>query len=221
MQLARRTTSELFIRTAVVADQRRADAAHALQDKLSAQFLHMDNGFWGCKRSHIRCWEYLADQDSEWSLVVEDDAQPVESFTTQLADALTKAPASVVSLYLGTGFPPQWQDRIHQAITAAEREQAHWISADNHLHGVAVAIKTELVRDMLTTVRCSTQPIDYAIRDWAKATQHKISFSHPSLVDHADTPSLTAHPDGGERTIPRKAWRVGTREAWTSRQVTL
>lgn len=209
-------------RISIVAHQARADAAHALFDRVGSTHMAMDNGFWGCRRNHIKAWTYLADSPTEWALVVEDDAEPVDGFRTQMEQVLTAAPTSIVSLYLGRGYPPQLQERCYQATAAADREQACWIVADNHLHGVAVAIKTELIGDMLTWVRQSPQPIDYAIRDWARHHQHLIGFTHPSLVDHADTDSLAQHEgDGSTRTIPRKAWRVGTRDRWTRRQVPL
>ena len=179
----------------------------------------MDNGSLGCKRNHLRAWTYMRNHNpTEWSVVLEDDCVPVHDFP--VAQALTAAPSPIVSFYLGTGYPPQMQQRIGQAIAQADREQAHWI-VGNHLHGVAVAIRTDLLPDMLDwTTKCS-QPIDYAIRDWARSRNHDIAFTWPCITDHADQGSITKHPDGGARTVQRRAWRTGTREHWTQRSVKL
>ena len=206
-------------RIAVVAHRSRSDAAHALKTTVGATYLAMDNGSLGCKRNHLRAWTYMRHHNPEpWTIIIEDDCVPVADFP--VAQALAAAPAPIVSFYLGTGYPPQLQDRIGQAIAAADREQAHWI-VGNHLHGVAVAVRTELLADMLPWITKSSQPIDYAIRDWARSRQHDIAATHPSIVDHADQGSITKHPDGGTRTVERRAWRTGTREHWTRRSVTL
>ena len=206
---------------AVVAHTARADQAHILMDNIGAVYLSMSNGNWNCEANHRRAWTYLAHHNPEkFSVVLEDDAIPVRNFNAQVAQALAAAPAPIVSFYLGTGYPPQMQDRIRQAIAAADRERAHWITG-HHLHGVAVAIKTELLADMLPWITTSSQPIDYAIRDWARSRKHNIAFTHPSICDHADLDSVAKHPDGGTRTVERRAWRTGTREHWTRRSVTL
>ena len=178
----------LMYRTAIVAHKARSEAAHALFTAVDAAFLAMDNGSLGCKRNHLRAWTYMTHHNPEpWSIVLEDDCVPVHDFPVQ--QALAAAPAPIVSFYLGTGYPPQMQDRIRQAVAAADREQGHWITG-NHLHGVAVAVRTELLPDMLDWVGKSSQPIDYAIRDWARSRHHDIAFTHPSIVDHADQGSV-------------------------------
>lgn len=209
-----------MIAIAVVAHTKRADQAHQLMETVGAQYLAMDNGTYGCNANHVRCWTYLAKQPTQWGLVLEDDAQPIDGFTTHAASALAAAPADIVSFYLGN--PTWWDARIpnrakllRDAAAEADTTGAHWITTTELLHGVAIAMPTHLIPDMIEHVEHSTQPIDYAIRQWARDTHRDIAFAWPSLVDHADGPTLFRHPDGKPRTQPRKAWQVGTADTWT------
>lgn len=206
---------------AVVAHHDRAPQAHRLMQDVGATYLAFDDGTLGATRNHRRVWQYLATKDTSYSVALEDDAVPVEGFRHQLEQVLSVAPTPVVGLYLGTGRPPHLQELISTAAAAADAQQAHWIIGNQLLHGVAIGIRTDLVTSMLDATKDSTRPMDYAIRDWANAHQHRIGFCWPSLVDHRDQPTLITHPDGEPRTQPRIAWRTGTRHEWTQKQVNL
>lgn len=209
----------------VVAHKDRADQAHALQEQVGAQYLHMDTGLYGCDESHRRTWTYLADTNSEWSVVLEDDAEPISEFRTQLDLALAAAPTDVVSLYLGTSRP-EWmefsgrgsavkvQPLLRDAVAQASVTGASFITCTRILHGVALCIRTTLVPSMLDFTRDSKQPFDYAIGDWCYNEDHRVAYTQPSLVDHQDGPTLFKHPDGQPRTHPRKAYRLGGRQHW-------
>lgn len=211
-----------MFRIAVVAHQARADQAHQLMDDVGAAYLSMSNGNWTCEQNHARCWQYHADRTAEhWAVVLEDDAQPVDGFRDQLEQALSVAPTPIVSLYLGQGRPPQWQSRVQQAIHQADLADASFITGKRLLHGVAICIRTNLIPSMLTHLHTSQRPIDWAIRDWAVTHGHDIAFTIPSLVDHADGPTLIEARTDSARTEQRTAWRVGTRERWTPKTVNL
>ena len=47
--------------------------------------------------------------------------------------------------------------------------------------------------------------IDEAITVWCQERGHEVSYCVPSIVDHADGPTLIDHPDGIERDMPRRA----------------
>lgn len=206
---------------AVVAHNSRADAAHMLGEQVGAAYTSIDDGILGATGNHRKVWTWLAEHaTTEWSVVVEDDAIPTARFNSQLGEVLTVAPTPIVGLYLGAGYPPQWQARIRAAITEADRTGASWITGQL-LYGVGVAIQTPLIEDMLTYTEKSTQGFDFAIKDWATARSHTIGFTWPSLLDHQDSPSIAKHPDGGQRLTPRKAYKVGGRGTWTNRQVAL
>ena len=223
----------MTVAIAIVAHTKRAEQAHQLMDTVGAQYLSMDDGTLGCTANHIRCWTYLAKQPTEWSLVLEDDAQPIHGFRDQLDLALDAAPTEVVSLYLGRerpvwmefggrGSAQRVQPVIIKALARADEQGASFITAPKLLHAVAVAVRTNLIDSMLKHVQESKQPIDFAIGDWCTANHHQVAYTYPSLCDHEDGPTvIRRHPDGEPRHQPRKAHKVGTADAWTKRSVTL
>lgn len=206
----------------VVAHHARADHAHKLMDDVGAVYLSMDNGTLGCNNNHRKVWEHLTRYDTDWSIVLEDDCEPVEGFREQLKQILETAPTPIVSLYLGD--PKHWdlfrdrQAKLSAAGAQADESDACWLVTRELLHGVAIAIRTPLIQAMLDGI--TDQAIDYAIREWAKTEGHQIGFTWPSIVDHVDGPTLLPKPPN-MRHRARKAWRVGTREHWTGKQVTL
>jgi hypothetical protein len=218
----------------IVAHDKRADIACELDRTVKAQIVCIDNGDLGAFGNHMRTWRTLREtcHDTEWLVVLEDDAQPVEGFTEQLSAALAVAPSPVVSLYLGRSRPASAQRQIRTLLD--RNVTACWIHAHKMLHGVAIAIRTELVDDLLDTISRSPyvfQPIDSAIGMWA-ARITPVAYCWPSLVDHADIDTVETHADGqARRIIPtstgipilehRIAWRTGTREHWDSTAVTL
>jgi len=203
----------------VVAHLARAGQAKHLAREVKADFISIDNGMLGCDDNHTAVQHHLANIPSTWSVVLEDDAQPVNGFRLQLQQALVMAPSPVVSLYLGRKNPVHWQNRMKRAIKHAQAEDASWIISTHLLHGVGYAIKTSLLPSLLA--HDSDLPCDQHIGHWARQFGHTIAYTHPSLVDHADTDTLVNHPDGKPRLKGRKAWTTGTRKEWTSRAVTM
>lgn len=162
-------------------------------------------------------WEALAHRTSDWIVVLEDDAIPVPDFRAQLAQALTAAPTPVVSLYLGRKRPPQWQQRVSAALRRTFADDACWITANHMLHAVAIAVRADLVPSLLA--HRTRLPWDEHFTTWAQ--RHGVSYTVPSLVDHADTGTLIAHRDGEPRPCGRVAWLCGRRTAWTDKAVTM
>jgi hypothetical protein len=204
----------------VVGHHRRAGRARRLANKVSAEMITVDPGNLGPVRNHLVAWEWLADATDDWSLVLEDDAEPIEDFVKQARLALDACPSAVASLYLGRARPPHWQDCIARVIMRPEC----WLMGAELLHGVAVAVRTHLVPVMLAEV-CKTVenrdwPVDEAISDWCQRNEIKVAYSHPSLVNHADIPSVIDNHQSRHATDsltradhrePRRAWVFGTR----------
>ncbi len=190
----------------IVGHTARQTAAERLADQLGADVLSIDDGTLGCNRNHHHVWTQLAHNPTPWALVLEDDAEPIDDFHKHTAAALIAAPTPIVSLYLGTGRPVAWQTRIQQATTRADQAHACYITATHLLHAVAVAIRTDLIPDMLNHLPPG-KPIDIAISLWARAKGHGIAYTWPCLVDHKDGPSLVKHTYN-PRSQPRKAWRT-------------
>ncbi|WP_029925472.1 hypothetical protein [Nocardia otitidiscaviarum] len=175
----------------------------------------LDDGTLGAGANHVRAWELTTARPSEWCAVLEDDAQPVQGFTTQAEAALSVAPEPVVSFYLGRTRPVRWQDRISRGCVLADRQETHWLTTTHVLHAVAVAIHTDLRDDWLDWAHHSDLPPDERMSAWCLVNSHRVAYTWPSLVDHADGPTLVRHKSTGGTTAPRRAWRTGTRHTWT------
>jgi hypothetical protein len=214
-----------FYDIGIVAHISRVGQAGDLADEVGPAHIAIDDGTLGCEGNHHRVWHTLAARDSTWSVVLEDDAVPVGDFRAQLDSVLAVAPMGIVSLYLGRSRPPQWQQKIERACYSATARDASFIVHGRLLHCVGVAIKTPLVPSMLDAITgnaCYRLPIDEAISAWAKANRYGVAYSWPSLVDHANGPSVAIHRDGVPRDdLPRRAWRAGTRSRWGTAQVAM
>ncbi|MBF6138126.1 hypothetical protein IU501_34725 [Nocardia otitidiscaviarum] len=204
----------------VVAHHARRDAALTLAGGLDAM-CSIDDGTLGAEANHRVVWTACAAERADWVCVLEDDAQPVDDFPAQLAVALAVAPSPVVSLYLGTSMSAGLNERIRRALVRADRLDACWVISERMLHAVAICLRADLVRDMLTITRNERRPADQRFERWLRARGLRVAYSVPSLVDHADGPTLIAHPDRLPRRRQRKAWTVGGREHWNGSTVLL
>lgn len=216
-------------RIAIVGHTKRAQQVADLTAKTGANFVCMDDGKLGAGVNHVRAWEWLATTSDTWGLVLEDDAEPVDGFLDQLDLALAVAPEPVVNLYLGRGRPPHWWLPISSVIARDE----HWIMADEMLNHVAVAVQTRMIPWLLKHLQRNDEftsgrlPIDEALGRWVRYMGGQVAYSHPSLVDHAQLPTLiTEHVSGhisetGVRSELRQAWLTGTREKWNRSRVAM
>lgn len=203
----------------VVAHTSRAVQAETLLRTVRGDVISIDDGTLGCDRNHQYVLTQLAALPSRWSVVLEDDAIPVGNVEYQLRYALALAPSQIVSLYLGRKRPPQYQRAIRDAIADADTTGANYIIGTRLFHAVGYAIRTHLLPSLLR--HRSTLPIDQHISQWAQHHGHVVSYTWPSLVDHADGPTLFDHPDRQPRHPGRTAHRVGRVEHWSIQAVTM
>ncbi len=204
---------------AVVGHHARIVEATSLAHSVDAVLL-LDDGSVGADGNHLRAWADTATLDSDWAVVLEDDAQPVTGFNTQAEQALTAAPEPVVSFYLGQTRPHRWQqERITPAIPQADRADANWLITTHVLHAVAIALHVDLREDWLDFAHSNPLPIDERLSAWCLVRDHKVAYTWPSLVDHADGPTLIQHANTAGATGPRRAWRTGRRAHWTGTTV--
>jgi len=161
-----------------------------------------------------------AEEHSDWVCVLEDDAEPVTDFLTQLPEALAACPTSAASLYLGNQRSPRRAEKLGQLLP----EDPHWIVTDTLLHAVCFAIRTPLLHELLTTVENVTrldadQRYGYGLR---RMGGYQIAHTTSSLVEHADDePVIGRRRDRQPRTEPRKALKVGGRTVWANTYLTL
>lgn len=185
---------------------------------VGAKVVSIDNGVLGCDANHALVHDHLMQFPSGWSVVLEDDAVLIADFRAQLREALLYAPSPLVSLYLGRMRPPQYQQEIGAAVDAADCAGADWILGTRLYHGVGYAVKTALLPSLAN--HPTDLPIDERISQWAMRFGHVVSYCWPSLVDHADMPSVIAqHRDGQPRPPGRVAWRAGAHTTWSSEAV--
>lgn len=190
------------IQFVVVGHHSRFASAVFLAEELGAHLL-IDEGNHGANWNHRRAIEWAAEQPCR-VVVLEDDALPVEGFTDKVTDWLTRFPDDMLSFYLGTGRPPQYQKEIADGLIVADKSRADFITLQRLIHGVCYSIPPQHLNRVLSRWH-SSKPADYAVGD---AYGGAVIYPCYSLVDHADGDSVERHPDAAPRTERRRAWRL-------------
>lgn len=186
----------------VVGHHARREQAEKLAESLAAYLLVDENDF-GANWNHRRALEWAAGQNN-LVVVVEDDALPVEGFQPLATEWLSRFPDSLISFYLGTGRPPQYQLEIATKLIAADRERADHITMQRLVHAVCYSVPPKLIPKVLARWDVS-KPADYAVGD---ACGGPVIYPCNSLVDHADGLPVEKHPDRQPRRERRRAWRL-------------
>ena len=190
------------IKFCVVGHHARRQQAEALAMSIGAHLL-IDEGDHGANWNHRRALEWASEQTCR-VVVVEDDAMPVAGFTDLVGECLNRFPDSLVSFYLGTGRPPQYQMQIAERLIVADKTQADYITLPRLIHGVCYSVPSQHIERVLSRW-VSSKPADYAVGDAYGGT---VVYPCYSLVDHADGEPVERHPDSAPRTERRRAWRL-------------
>lgn len=208
-----------MISWAVVAHPSRSANIDALAEVLPGDTIICEDQYGiGADANHLRAWTEASYSESTWSVVIEDDAVPVDDITTQARMALAAAPEPVVSMYLGKGRPVLFQDRISRTLATLGDKDPNWLTTTHMLHAVAVAVHTDLIDDWLDWAHDKPRPADELMTAWCIARGHRVAYTWPSLFDHQDGPSLIPADKRYRPERRRTAWRTGTREHWTGAQ---
>ncbi|AHY84157.1 glycosyltransferase [Mycobacterium phage Tesla] len=203
-------------RTAMAAD---------LSRRARPRFVSPDNGTLGAYGNHELVQRWLANE-AGWSVVLEDDALPLHDFHHDLEQALEMAShhesVKVVSLYLGTGYPANWQ----RQATAAAATDASLILCNRLLHAVGYCVAPEIKSELSYWLgaRSHGRPIDLecAMTTWLQAHDYLVAYTNPSLVDHRDTTPVLKHRPGtfsASRKLPRRAHNTNQRLTWDDNAV--
>ena len=190
------------IKFVVVGHVSRIVHAQRLAAMLDAHLL-IDDGNHGANWNHRRALEWAAEQACR-VVVLEDDALPVHGFTEKVTDWLARFPDDMLSFYLGTGRPPQYQMQIAERLIVADKTRADYITLPRLIHGVCYSVPPEHVHRVLSRWD-NSKPADYAVGD---AWGGSVIYPGYSLVDHADGEPVERHPDLAPRTERRRAWRL-------------
>ena len=188
---------------AIVAHHSRRTMAEELASKLEADIVFMDEHSAGANSNHLRALRWAAEQ-SDRVIIIEEDAFPVDGFRFKAQDWLARFPDDMLSFYLGTGRPPQYQKGIADWLIVADKSRADFITLQRLIHGVCYSIPPQSVSRVLSQWDRS-KPADYAVGD---AYGGAVVYPCYSLVDHADGESVERHPDSAPRTERRRAWRL-------------
>lgn len=158
--------------------------------------------------NHVRAMQ-LADPSADWVVVLEDDAVPIDDFSTVLRNQLSEIDNDkIVSLYLGKQRPPSIQPTLQRTIESAP-EDTSWLVTRNLYWGVGVCIPGVFVDSIADHVLSSSHPWDSSVGRWALTNSVEVWYSWPSLVDHLDEETTINHADGMGRVAGRRAWRIG------------
>ena len=190
------------IRFVVVGHHSRREKAKLLADLLNAHLL-IDDQDRGANWNHRRAMEWAADQDQR-VVVIEDDAIPVSGFTDSVSNWLERFPDDLISFYLGTGRPPQYQMTIAGKLITADKQRSDFVTLPRLIHGVCYSPPKKAI-DKILNGWSRSKAADYAVGD---AYGGVVIYPCYSLVDHLDEVSVEKHPDNTPRTERRKAWRL-------------
>lgn len=190
------------IKFVVVGHHSRKGHAQRLAALLDAHLL-IDDGNHGANWNHRRALEWAASQPCR-VVVLEDDAMPVPWFAELVVDWLTRFADDMLSFYLGTGRPPQYQMQIAERLIVADKAQADYITLPRLIHGVCYSVPPQHINRVLSRWD-SSKPADYAVGD---AYGGAVVYPCYSLVDHADGEPVERHLDSAPRTERRRAWRL-------------
>ncbi|MCU5775219.1 hypothetical protein [Winslowiella arboricola] len=190
------------IKFVVVGHHSRRDMAGRLADHLDAHLL-IDEESHGANWNHRRAIEWAGQQDCR-VVILEDDAVPVAGFIEEVTGWVTRHPDDLISFYLGTGRPPQYQMQIAASLIDADKRQADYITMDRLIHGVSYSPPQSGISTILKNWN-RTKAADYAVGD---ALGRKVIYPCYSLVDHADGVTVERHPDNEPRNERRRAWRL-------------
>lgn len=193
---------ETQVKFVVVGHHSRIGYAQRLAAMLDAHLL-IDEGEHGANWNHRRALEWAAEQSCR-VVILEDDALPVPEFAGKSAEWIARFPDALVSFYLGTGRPPQYQIDIATKLIAADKERADYITLPRLIHGVCYIVPPQHIERVLSRWD-SSKPADYAVGD---AYGGAVVYPCYSLVDHADGEPVERHPDNEPRTERRRAWRL-------------
>jgi len=194
------------IKYVVVGHHLRRHQAEQLAWSLSAPLL-IDEGQHGANWNHWRAIEWASQQDCR-VVILEDDAVLVNGFSEKVTAWLSRFPDELISFYLGTGRPPQYQLEIATKLIDADRRQADYLTINRLVHGVCYSVPLHKLQQVISRWN-HRSPADYAVGD---ACGGSVIYPCYSLVDHMDSDTVERHPDNTPRTERRRAWRLDLKE---------
>lgn len=185
----------------IIAHYLRKNYANKLS-KLLDGYIILDTQGYGAMNGHKKALEYINNKDNI-SIIMEDDAIPVKDFKSKALKWINRFPDNLISFYLGTGRPPQYQSIIKNLIKETNKD---YIILDTLIHGVCYYLPKYYIKPILERINNNKQ-IDFFIGDtYRKLSNKPIIYPILSLVDHRDKDSIEKHIDAMPRVESRKAY---------------
>ncbi|MFS7244791.1 hypothetical protein AB6880_03635 [Rahnella inusitata] len=193
---------EAQIRFVIVGHHSRREMASRLAEELDAHQL-IDDGDHGANWNHRRAIEWASQQECR-TVILEDDALPVPDFANHVREWQQRFPDDLISFYLGTGRPPQYQLLIATSLIDADKRSRDFITMPRLIHGVCYSPPVSGMARIVQNWNY-TKAADYAVGD---ALGQRVIYPCYSLVEHADISTVERHPDNEPRKERRRAWRL-------------
>lgn len=186
----------------VMADKRRTGLVENLVQRLGISgdqvVWDRNNNRWDTGR---RAWQ-AHDPNSDYSMVIQDDALVCRDLIPGLEKALDHVPTkAIVSPFVGTRRPTAV--RMERAAQLADEQNATWLILGPLNWGVAIVVPTHTIRDMIKWCDKQTYPnYDKRVGQfYRRVLPWPTWHTWPNLVEHQDVPSLVGH--GGGRVSRR------------------
>lgn len=214
-----------MINAAIIAHPSRKEDAEELAKQIPDAYMAWDTEGYGCEATHSKALSYLMmttgtlkrTEGKGHFLVLEDDALIREDFLDQLDQVIAVAPADIIGLYLGTGYPTQWQPTLRRVMSPVDADP-NFLVLSEMLNMVGYVVRAELAAPIAEAlwrdrhVKCS----DRIVTDLVRERELRVAYCRPSIVDHRQDidPVITKRHDGQDRSKTRRAWRYGGRKQW-------
>lgn len=201
-----------MIKFAVVGHHSRRDSAQRLTTLLGGE-LFLDEGSNGSTWNHKRALVW-AEQQEERVVIIEDDAIPTRQLASIANLWIKRFPEHLISFYLGTSRPPQWQPIVTKYTTEADAVGRDHILLPKLIHGVCYSVPKKDIPGVLEKMDLK-DVADFSIGDaWMKVSKKEVLYPTYSLVEHEDGERCEETRDGVIDRKVRKARRLNGPLLW-------
>lgn len=143
-----------------------------------------DDGSFGCSENSRRCWEWVAEGEREWAIVLQDDVMGCRDLSHAIAMCFRCKPDDVHSMMDWTG----WSER-------AAAEGCRWVASKGNVYGGVCAMKRADAAAMLKWIdecrggRDVPWPMvadDAVIAAWCWHAKKRVVCSVPAIFQHME-----------------------------------
>lgn len=141
-------------------------------------------------------------------IIMEDDAIPVVDFEKKAQEWFDIHPDNMVSFYLGTSRPRDYQSLVDERVRIADMQGRRDLQLPTLIHGVCYSIPADQIQRVVKALDAqngSVREADFAVgAAWGRGVYYPVE----SLVQHRDDTPVERHPDRTQRKETRVARRL-------------